>query len=425
MKKLLVVLSFFLLVYGACPSAPGSNSGPSGAVNPLDFVPVTPDTENNYPPETMADKTAFDFFRDEGLSVGWNLGNTLDAYINGKSNETGWGNPPANQSLFDGVKKAGFNVVRIPVSWMGYIGPAPDHNIQESYLRRVAEVAGYAHNAGFAVIINLHHDGSTDGSGKDNGWLSINKARRNEKGYNEVTHQFVRVWKQVALYFKNYGDWLMFESFNELHDGGWGWSPESQQRPQYDIINKWNQLFTDVVRGTGANNSTRYLVIPGYCTTPKHTLASYFKLPEDSAPGKQVVTFHYYDPYEFGILGDQQGGRHTWGSASDKQKVDTDFKPFKAKFIDNSIPVILGECGAVLQLYPGNKSKEDQARQNRLDYLAHIFSKASEYGIVPIYWDNGAATGNGEKFGLFNRRTGEPGSDESNDCIKAMINAVK
>jgi endoglucanase len=360
----------------------------------------------------MVEKTAFDYFRDEGLLVGWNIGNSLDAYTSGRANETGWGNPKINQELLNGVKKAGFDLVRIPVTWMGYIGPAPDHHISEKYLERVAEVAEMAHNAGLKAIINLHHDGSTDSGGKNNGWLSINKARASKEGYDEITHRFARVWKQIAVYFRNHGDWLIFEAMNEIHDGYWG--EGSVQGAQTDIINDWNRFFTEIVRGTGANNEVRYLVIPGYCTKPKHTLANYFWLPPDSAANRQIVTFHYYDPYEFGIAGTRQ----EWGSASDKNRVANDFAPFKSKYIDNNIPVIIGECGAVRQ-------SGDKARQNRLDYLSWVFGKAKENSLVPIYWDNGAFGGSGEKFGLFNRSNGQPNSEESEACIKAMIGAVK
>nr|ABW39349.1 glycoside hydrolase family 5 [uncultured bacterium] len=367
----------------------------------------------------MSGKTAFEYFRDEKLLIGWNIGNSLDAYINGRANETGWGNPRINQELLNGVKKAGFDLVRIPVTWMGYIGPARDHHIDETYLARVAEVAQMAHKAGLKAIINLHHDGSTESVGKENGWLSINKARASKEGYNEVTHKFARVWKQIATYFKNHGDWLIFESMNEIHDGNWG--EGSVQGTQTDILNDWNRYFTEVVRGTGGNNATRYVVIPAYATKTKHTLSNYFWLPEDSAPSRQIITFHYYDPYEFGIA----GTRSEWGSDSDKNRVSMDFAPFKSVYVESKFPVIIGECGAVRQLYPDDKAKEDKARQNRLDYISWVFGKAKENGLVPIYWDNGLLSGNGEKFGLFNRNNGQPNSPESGAVINAMIKAVK
>jgi len=207
---------------------------------------------------------------------------------------------------------------------------------------------------------------------------------------------------------------------NEIHDGRWG--SGSVQGTQTDIINDWNRYFTETVRSAGGNNAVRYVVIPGYCTSPRHTLANYFWLPQDKDSdgkdlNKQIVTFHYYDPYEFGIA----ATRWEWGSEADKKKVVNDFAPFKTKYIDNNIPVIIGECGAVRQTYT-EKAKEDKTRQNRLDYLSWVFGKAKENGLVPIYWDNGNFDNDGEKFGLFNRSNGQPNSAESEDCIKAMIN---
>jgi endoglucanase len=132
-----------------------------------------------------------------------------------------------------------------------------------------------------------------------------------------------------------------------------------------------------------------------------------------------VVTFHYYDPYEFGI----EGSRAEWGTPEDKQQVDDDFKPFKERFIDNSIPVIIGESGAVLQIYPDDKTKEEKAYQCRLNYLSYVYGKAKEYGLVPVYWDNGAfaTSEDDEKFGLINRKTGMPNTKESEALINALV----
>jgi endoglucanase len=378
---------------------------------------------DDYQLERLSGKTAFDYFREEKIFAGWNLGNTLDSFSGSTGNETGWGNPSVNQELMNGVKAAGFDIIRIPVTWMGHIGKAPEHRIAPSRLKRVGEVVQMAHNAGLKVIINLHHDGATSNEREESGWLSIGKSYRNEADYKRITDQFARVWEQIAAYFKNYGDWLMFESMNEIHDGGWGWSSAFRSNPvkQWEIINNWNQIFTDKVRAAGGNNAERYLVIPAYCTNPKQTLLDSFKLPKDSAAGRQVVTFHYYDPQEFGI----EGRRFEWGSPADKQQTENDFAPFKPRFIDKNIPVIIGECGAVLQLYPDDPAKEEQARKSRLEYISHVFATAKKYTLVPVYWDNGGTNGNGEKFGLFNRRTGQPNSENSAVLIRLMINAVK
>jgi len=417
-KTLFIILAIFALLVTNCRSSNGGTSE-----SDFNYVPSQPDRIREYPLESVSGKTAFDYFKDEKIFSGWNLGNTLDSYSSGVGGETGWGNPPINQELMNGVKKAGFDIIRIPITWMGNFGMPPDYRISSGRLGRVAEAVEMAHNAGLKVIINIHHDGATPQEGKDDGWLSIAKAVRNKDEYASITHQFARVWDQIAAYFKNYGDWLMFESMNEIHDGGWGWSSsfQSASKLQTDIINKWNQLFTDRVRAAGGNNTGRYLILPAYCTQPQQTISSAFILPKDSTPGKQIVTFHYYDPYEFSIA----SKRSAWGTDGDKQKTDSDFAPFKRIFIDNNIPVIIGETGAALQLYPSDKGVETQARQSRFSYIQHVFATAKKYGLVPIYWDNGTVSGNGEKFGLFDRRTGQPNSADSSALINIMINSVK
>ena len=165
------------------------------------------DTTSETPttPQPMSGKTAMEYFRDEGIKVGINLGNTFDAVRfwqeAGKQNppiadETAWGNPPANQKLFDSYKNLGFNIIRIPVTWIGHIGPAPDYKVSETWLRRVAEVVGYANNAGLKALINIHHDDNHEDGW--NGWLHINKALESTAKRNEITDKYVKVWTQIA-----------------------------------------------------------------------------------------------------------------------------------------------------------------------------------------------------------------------------------
>ncbi|MGM9738941.1 MAG: cellulase family glycosylhydrolase, partial [Candidatus Cryptobacteroides sp.] len=92
------------------------------------------------------------------LGYGWNLGNQMDAVNNGVSGETFWGNPKCTQTTMEGLKAKGFSTVRIPVTWMGHIGDAPDYAVEAAWLDRVAEIAGYAKAAGLNAIVNIHHD---------------------------------------------------------------------------------------------------------------------------------------------------------------------------------------------------------------------------------------------------------------------------
>jgi aryl-phospho-beta-D-glucosidase BglC (GH1 family) len=81
------------------------------------------------------------------MGIGWNLGNQMDAHYNGCSYEEGWGNKAATQQTFNGLKKAGFRSVRIPVTWMGHIGNAPTYTIEKGWMDRVAELVDMAHKA--------------------------------------------------------------------------------------------------------------------------------------------------------------------------------------------------------------------------------------------------------------------------------------
>nr|AGS51646.1 glycoside hydrolase family 5 [uncultured bacterium contig00026] len=368
--------------------------------------------------DQLAQYTAWDYFEAENITVGWNLGNSLDSVTAG-TDERNWGNPYINQEIMDGVKAMGFNLIRIPVTWRGKMGAAPGYVIEEEYLQRVAEVVGYAENAGLTAIINVHHDSS---------WLSINTARGSTAGYDTVLDQYTKVWTQIAEYFKDFGLYLIFESFNEIHDGGWGhnnWSLEGKR--QLEILDDWNQAFTDIVRGTGSMNAVRFLVISGYCQRPRNYGPDLLTLPEDTVEGKQIVSFHYYDPEIFAL----SGRTPNWGNADDLQRPVDDFTPFQTWYTSRRIPVIAGEIGPMK--YRGASANPDMseetvalAHENRIKYIERVYGVAAGLGIVPVYWDNGTYTSiSGDLFGLFDRDTGLPYDDRARECLEAMVGATR
>lgn len=88
----------------------------------------------------------------KSLRAGISIGNTLDAFDNSikisdapDKTETSWGNPVITQELVDAYIEAGLNVIRIPVTWTGHFGDAPDYTIEEAWLKRVKEVVDYAY----------------------------------------------------------------------------------------------------------------------------------------------------------------------------------------------------------------------------------------------------------------------------------------
>ncbi|MFT3740227.1 MAG: cellulase family glycosylhydrolase [Breznakibacter sp.] len=353
----------------------------------------------------------------QSLGLGWNLGNQLDAHNNGIANETAWGNPATTQSAFDKIAASGIRSVRIPVTWLGHVGSAPDYTIDASWLNRVAEIVNYAETAGLKAIINIHHDGADS-----NYWLDIKNAATSETVNNQVKAQLIAMWTQIAEKFKDKGNFLIFESMNEIHDGGWGWGANrTDGGKQYAVLNEWNQIFVDAVRATGGNNSDRYLGVPGYVTNPDLTL-NYFVLPTDAATNRLMVSVHYYDPYEYTLNDKYSEWGHT--AASDKKESYGDeadmksmFGKLKTKYVDNGIPVYIGEFGCV------HRSTE-RAESFRKYYLEYICKAAKTYGLALFYWDNGSAGTGKESSGLLNHGTGNY-INNGKDIIDIMVKAIK
>jgi len=365
------------------------------------------DPVNVLPDEEVS--TAMEFTA--SMKIGWTLGNSLDAHNDLSPGETAWGNPPITQALLDAVAAKGFGAVRIPVTWGSMIGPAPNYAINASWLRRVAEVVEYAGNAGMKSIINIHHDGADS-----HYWLSVKTADLSGPVKTEMDAKFIAVWKQIAQYFQESGNYLIFEAFNELHDGSWG----NGNAAQHARVNELNQIFVNTVRAAGGKNSDRFLVIPGWVTRPSVTVQS-LVLPKDTAKDRLIVTFHYYDPYDFAGSAKWE----TWGSKSltgsngwaNENYLRNTFNSVKNKFIDSNIPVIIGEYGAVRQSSATGKA-------HRKYYMEYVTKYAADCGFVPFYWDNGALRAGSEGFGLFNRISPSSPVTDAEEIIGVMMKAV-
>lgn len=351
-----------------------------------------------------------------GLGIGWNLGNHFDAYNNGVSGETAWGNQKATQATFDKVKAAGFNSVRIPVTWLGQIGGAPSYKILPSWLDRVAEVVGYAEKAGLYAIVNIHHDGADSKY-----WLNIKDAAKNPDVQKRTLEQIEAVWKQIAEKFKDKGDFLVFEGFNEIHDGGWGWGENrTDGGKQYKCMNEWNQAFVDAVRATGGNNASRFLGVPAYCTNVDIAITS-FVMPEDSAEDRLMLAVHCYDPYLYTL----EAQYSEWGHTADASKKvagnnENDLKSVFVKihdsFISKGIPVYMGEFGCV-----NRATEREQAFQQY--YLRYYAKLAKTYGVPSMIWDNGASGAGRERHAFIDHGTGEFCSDEAEAAIRALVDS--
>lgn len=398
------------LAFATIVSCKGSDSSDSG----------THHTSQPSPEPQQQDAIAYA----QTLGIGWNLGNSLDAHADGVGNETCWGNGKATQATFDAVKRMGFCSVRIPVTWMGHIGAAPDYKIDEAWMNRVAEVAGYARKAGLKAIINVHHDGAAS---NDNGaasfpkgvWLRIDKAMSSQDADTQIKDEITKVWTQIAKRFAAEGEWLVFETFNEIHDGMWGYPINDAL---YRKMNEWNQTALDAIRATGGNNETRYVGIPCYAANPSFAKAQYV-LPKDKAKNRLMVAVHTYDPYDYAGAANTSEWGHTANNNSGSYKesyITTILNNLKNRFISNGIPVYFGEFGCV------HRSTE-RAEAFRKYYLEYNIKNMRDNRIPVMIWDNGTSGSGAEKFGLINHANGSyvrnSDIDDAKEVVELMVNA--
>jgi len=359
------------------------------------------------------------------MGLGWNLGNQLDAYEEDPDSrhylipdERIWGNPKATAEALAKVHAAGFTTIRIPVTWLGKIGPAPDYVIDSDWMARVTEVVGYAHDAGFRnVIVDTHHDEDHD----DGHWQDLKGASADPQLNARIKEEISTVWTQIAENFRDCGSWLMFEGFNELNDGGWGESDEFKADPhiQCDVLNEWLQTFVDAVRAAGGHNADRWLGISPYCANPE--FAKYLVMPSDPA-GKLMLSVHFYDPSSYTIGEEQYSDWGHTGEAGrkadhgDEDYVQKIFGMLYDEYIAKNVPVYIGEFGC---------SKRDR-RDSRawafyLYYLEYIAKAARTYCLPATLWDCGGNPRPGqEHHPYFDHATGEY-IDHAKEPIDAIL----
>ena len=321
------------------------------------------------------------------MGVGWNLGNTLEAICG----ENAWGAGHTSQQLIDSVKAAGFNTVRIPVSWFCHSDTVTSV-IDKEWIARVKEVADYCIKDDMYVILNMHWD---------KGWLENRVNKANQGIVNKRQRAY---WTQIANYFKDYDEHMLFAGTNE---------PNAHDSIQMSVLMTYHQTFVDAVRATGDNNSSRTLIIQGPATDVDDTYKLMKTMPKDKIADRLMAEVHYYTPYQFCLMeNDADWGKkfYYWGkdnhsateitrnaSWGEENDVDKNFGKMKARFVDKGIPVIIGEFGAGKRKL---SQPSDQALNNASveSYYRQVVKSAVSKGLIPICWD--------VPGWLFNRSTG-------------------
>jgi fibronectin type 3 domain-containing protein len=298
-------------------------------------------------------------------TYGWNLGNTLEAT---------WGVPSRSQKLFYTAANAGFNAVRIPCAWDFNSDPTT-WQINASFMADVKQAVDWALACGMHVMINDHWDG---------GWLENNIGDTVDPVINAKMKSY---WTQIATAFAGYDKRLLFGGANE---------PNVDSPAKMHTLMAYYQTFINAVRGVGGNNTDRWLVLQSVSSP---SWMNY--LPADPTVGRLMVEYHQYNPTLFTLFHtDQTWGtsRYFWGPAyhysgnpdrnatwGEEGDIDAECQQLKEQYVDNGIPVLIGEMGA----YANASLTGTEAAYNRASVLywnKYVSESARAHGLSPFFW---------------------------------------
>jgi len=284
-----------------------------------------------------------------------NMGNMLES-----PNEGEWGFR-AQESFFTTIAEAGFDSIRLPVSWSTHADTAAPYTIDPAFFDRIDTVIGWALDANLTVILNIHHFNEMMSAPEDS------------------LPRLLALWDQIASHYADMPATLLFEALNE---------PNDQLTPAL-----WNQLQPQVVAAIRASNPTRTIIVGGGQWNSLDGLQE-LELPEDD---HLMATFHFYSPFEFTHQGaewspgmDAHLGT-TWGSDAEYEWLTSTLEHAAQWSEKNGVPVLLGEFGAY--------SRADM--ESRLRWTQAVRETVESVGIGWCYWEFAAG------FGIYDRAQGK------------------
>ena len=297
-------------------------------------------------------KDAYAFAQNKRLGRGMNIGNALEA-----PNEGDWG-VTLTPELFDLIKSAGFNSVRLPIRWSGHTLAKPPYTIDPMFLSRVDWAVKQCLDRNLAVILDMHN------------YTEIMDDPEGEKA------KFLSMWTQLAQHYKNYPDSVYFELLNE---------PYGMLATAY--LNDYYNQAIQIIRKT----NPRRTIILGPGGYYSFTWLDYLSVDEQDR--NIIISIHYYSPMHFTHQGaDWVQGSNAWlgtrwtGTQQDKNSITMDFSAAAAWASQYHRPIYLGEFGAY----------HTGAMGDRAAWTTEVARQAESLGWSWSYWEFCAG------FGIYN-----------------------
>ncbi len=290
------------------------------------------------------------FVRNRIIGRGINFGNALEA-----PNEGEWG-LTIKESYIQAVSEAGFNSVRIPISWSTHTSRIYPYIISSSFLKRIDEVTGWCLNRKLAVIITIHHFDELYNDPDDT-------------VYQNITFS---IWKQLSKHYISVSqDSLFFEVMNE---------------PEVNLTSdKWNAFLPQIIDTIRRIDKDRTLIIDG----PDYAYhGSLTKLIIPETEQNIIVSTRYYLPMNFAQQGAwwmpemKQYLGTTWtGKSNEKNTVLADMAFIKNWSVLHNRPITIGEYGSII--YADNQSRLTWTNYIRTEFELHKFSWSYfDFGMV-------------------------------------------
>ncbi|MBQ4155549.1 MAG: leucine-rich repeat protein, partial [Clostridia bacterium] len=335
-------------------------------VNLNDIVSIN---ENAFDSTTTILRIQTDFVRNaldyvDGMTAGWNMGNTLDGHsydysygdltVSQHEHLARWYNY-ISQDLFDLVAES-FNTIRIPITWNVFVNPNDDYKIDKEFMDRIQEVVDMCYTAGFEyIIINTHHDSDY--------YFNVHPSNPD---YDDAEYILSRVWEQICERFEDYDEKLIFESMNEIRaqdlttesDGNGDWY--GHDTTYFDKLNSLNKSFYQTVRASGGNNNRRYLMIQTYGGQKDFHQINKLWLPSVSSDDHIIPSVHWYI--------ESSNAAHYYAVLDGLTQ----------KFLDKGMPCVIGEIGLARWI------NDDQ----REVWVNTAFTLFEQYGIKAIIWED-------------------------------------
>ncbi|MBK7098329.1 MAG: glycoside hydrolase family 5 protein [Sphingobacteriales bacterium] len=306
------------------------------------------------------------FERNKRLGRGLNLNGLLDNN-SGDLHLYPIPDQPIKLEYIKMIADAGFNSVRLPVTWVAHSSKTPPYTIDPAFFRRVDSIVKQCLQNGLAVSIDMHY------------YPYINMGADSSISFDDNIKRFYSLWEQIAKHYKDYPPEVYFDILNE---------------PNMDMgVPFYNELIAKSVKLIRKTNPYRTILI-GTPNLGQSWTIGLLDLPKED--WNLIVQIHYYLPHLFTHQGlayahaAASKGMQWMGTKEERKPIESDLT-FCAKWSKaHSRPINLGEFGV----------NEYAAMSSRARYFRFIRELADKNGFSFHVW------GFREIFRVFDEESG-------------------